>query len=89
MQTATASELGAFDVNLNLSCGDLETSSIEGGLEGTLRFKSSEEAFTVKASPWVGFSTPGILWKVKVNAKLWPFSLADMLDAFVGVRAEL
>jgi hypothetical protein len=89
MQVATASELGAFDVNLNISCGDLEKSSIEGGLEGALKFKSSEESFTVAASPWLGFTTPGILWKVKVNAKLWPFSLADMFDVFVGVRAEL
>jgi hypothetical protein len=89
MQVATSSELGAFDVNLNVSCGDLEKDSIEGGIEGTLKFRSSEESFTLAASPWLGFATTGILWKVKVNAKLWPFSIADMFDVFVGVRAEL
>jgi len=26
---------------------------------------------------------------VKINANLWPFSLSTLLDAFVGVRAEL
>lgn len=44
---------------------------------------------TFKVSPWVGFSTPGVQWTVKVNTKLWPFKLSDMLDGFVGVQAEL
>ncbi|MGA2975762.1 MAG: hypothetical protein ABSF77_10685 [Spirochaetia bacterium] len=88
MQAYNPTELGTFDVNLNITLGDLTKNTFEGGMEGNLRFSSSAEAFVLKASPWVGFSTPGVLWTVKVNAKLWPFSLTDMLDAFVGVRAE-
>jgi hypothetical protein len=88
LQVATPDELGAFDVNLDLSAGDMDAQGIEGGVDGNLQFKSSLETFTVKASPWVRFSLAGILWNLKVNAKLWPFSLADILDVFVGVRAE-
>jgi hypothetical protein len=83
-----ATELGSFDVNLNVYLGDLVTSPVRGGVEGNFRFASSSGEFQIKASPWIGFLTPGVLWNIKVNAKLWPFSLADMFDGFVGVRAE-
>jgi hypothetical protein len=85
----TATESGTFDANLNLYFGDQTNTTLQGGMEGNLRFQSSAGDMTVKVSPWVGFSTPGVQWTVKVNAKLWPFDLGDMLDGFVGVRAEL
>jgi hypothetical protein len=90
MQQANSSELGSFDVNLNLTLGDLSKSTFEGGLEGNIRVSSSNpaQAITFKASPWVGFSTPGVLWTIKVNARLWPFDVTQLFDAFVGVRAE-
>jgi hypothetical protein len=88
MQTSYPDELGTFDVNLNMYVGDQTKTDFQGGAEGNFRFQSSTGVFTVKASPWVGFSTPGVLWTLKVNVKLWPFSLTDMLDGFVGVRAE-
>ena len=85
----TATESGTFDVNLNLYFGDPTTTTLQGGMEGNFRFQSSAGEMIIKVSPWVGFSTPGVQWTVKVNAKLWPFKLSDMLDGFVGVRAEL
>ena len=88
-QQSYPTELGTFDVNLNFYLADASKSSFQGGLEGNFRFQSSAGTFTVTASPWVGFATPGVLWNVKINANLWPFSLSTLLDAFVGVRAEL
>jgi hypothetical protein len=88
MQMPYPDEQGTFDVNLNLYLGDQAKTTFQGGMEGNFRFQSSTGVITVKASPWVGFSTPGILWTVKVNAQLWPFDVGDFVDGFVGVRAE-
>jgi hypothetical protein len=88
MQASYPSELGTFDVNLNMYVGDEAKTAFQGGAETNFHFQSSSGVFTVKASPWVGFSTPGVLWTLKVNVKLWPFNVNDMLDGFVGVRAE-
>ncbi len=88
-QALYATESGTFDVNLNLYLGDQTDTTLQGGLEGNFRFQSSAGDMTVKVSPWVGFSTPGVQWTVKVNTKLWPFKLTDILDGFVGVQAEL
>jgi hypothetical protein len=88
MQAAYPSEIGTFDVNLNMYAGDPSKTDFQGGAEANFRFQYAAGTFALKVSPWIGFSTPGVLWTLKVNAKLWPFSLADMLDGFVGVRAE-
>jgi hypothetical protein len=87
-QVYYSTELGAFDVNLNVTLGDLTKNALQGGLEENFRFQSYTGAFQFKVSPWIGFSTPGVLWTVKVNAKLWPFSLTDLVDAFVGIQAS-
>jgi hypothetical protein len=89
-QQAYPDELGSFDVNLNLILGDLSKNAFQGGLEGNLRYTSANpsQAITVKASPWVGFSTPGVLWTVKLDSQLWPWDLTKLVDLFVGVRAE-
>ncbi|HEY9592888.1 MAG TPA: hypothetical protein VHE79_00325, partial [Spirochaetia bacterium] len=87
-QQYNASELGSFDVNLNTYLADPAGSMLRGGLEENFKFQSSTGVFQFKISPWIGFTTQGVLWTVKVNAKLWPFSLTDMVDAFVGIQAE-
>ncbi len=88
-QTAYPTESGTFDVNLNLYLGDQTSTPLQGGMETNFRFQSSAGEMTFKLSPWVGFSTPGVQWTIKVNTKLWPFKWSDLLDGFVGVRAEL
>ena len=89
-QQAYPDELGSFDVNLNLTLGDLARNTFEGGLEGNLRYTSANpsQAIVFKASPWVAFSTPGVFWTVKLDARLWPWNITQLFDAFVGVRAE-
>ena len=88
-QQSYPTELGTFDVNLNMYLADASKTSFQCGLEGNFRFQSSAGTFAMKASPWLGFATPGVLWNVKINANLWPFSLSTLFDAFIGVRAEL
>jgi hypothetical protein len=85
---AETSELGTFDVNLNLFFGDLSKTSTLGGLEGNLDFDSTSGTFLFKLAPYISFTTPGAVWKIKVNTKLLPFDTSDMFEGFVGVRAS-
>ena len=80
-------EAGSFDVNLNIGYGDPSKDTLQGGLENNFRFQSATQG-EFKLSPWLGVSTPGVLWKVKVDAKLWPFSYSDLFAVFVGAQAE-
>jgi hypothetical protein len=81
-------ELGTFDVNLNLFFGDLSKTTTLGGLEGNLDFDSTSGTFLFKLAPYISFTTPGAVWKIKVNTKLLPFDTSDMFEGFVDVRAS-
>lgn len=85
---ATTGETGSFDINLNLYLGDEVSTPVRGGLEANFRFDKAEGAFTIKASPYAGFTTRGVIWDFKCGVKLWPFDLANLIDAFIGLRAE-
>lgn len=80
-------EAGSFDVNLNLAVGDPSTDALQGGYETNFRFQSGTQG-ALKLSPWLGVSTPGVSWKLKVNAKVWPFDYADLIEIFVGAQAQ-
>jgi hypothetical protein len=88
MQAANPSELGSFDVNLNIYAGNAATTPVQGGVESSILFQTSSGQFMAKVAPWIGFATSGIQWTAKVSAKLLPFDVATMFDGFVGVRAE-
>ncbi len=89
MQSAYPAEQGTFDVNLNMYFGSQSTSTFQGGMEENFQFHSYSGEFALRISPWVGFTTPGITWILKVNANLWPFNLNSLVDGFVGVQAEI
>lgn len=80
-------EAGSFDVNLNLAFGDLSQDTLQGGLESNLRFESGTQG-AFKLSPWLGVTTPGVLWKVKIDSQVWPFSWSDIVQVFVGAQAQ-
>jgi hypothetical protein len=80
-------EPGSFDVNLNLALGDAAKDPFQGGLESNFRFESATQG-AFKISPWLGISTPGVLWKLKVNTQLWPFSYSNLIEVFVGAQAQ-
>jgi hypothetical protein len=85
-------ELGSFDVNLNFLFKSEALEQISGGIEANLVFRAATGAavqqLTVKASPYLTFVTPGVLWDVKVNANLFPFNPSTLVDVFLGIRAE-
>lgn len=84
---ALTGELGTFDVNLNLYLGNAEKSLTQGGLEGNLGFDSGTGSFDLRVSPYLSFATPGAVWKLKVDTKLLPFDVTDLVEVFVGIRA--
>lgn len=86
-------EVGNFDVNVNAYYGDLIKTSIRGGIEGNFKFQSSSTTSTgilqTVISPYVSFATPGVVWTVKTDLKLFPFSFSTLFDAFLGIQATL
>ena len=82
-----AGEAGSFDVNLNLAIGEPTQDTLQGGLESNLQFLSGTQG-TFKLSPWLGVTTPGVLWKLQVDTQVWPFSWSDLLQVFLGAQAE-
>ncbi len=82
-------ELGSFDVNVNFLFGNPIQSPISGGVESNLSFSTiGSQQFLVKLSPYIGFITQGVMWKLKINFRLWPFSLTNFVESFIGIRAE-
>ncbi len=82
-------ELGSFDVNINFLFGNPQKSPISGGFESNLAFTTiGTQQFLVKASPYVSFITQGVIWKIKMNARIWPFNINSLIETFIGIRAE-
>jgi hypothetical protein len=80
-------EAGTFDVNLNIYYGAASKDSPQVGLENNFNFQSGGQT-AYKLSPWFGVNTPGVLWKVKVNANLYPLDFSDLVEVFVGAQAQ-
>ena len=85
-------ELGSFDVNLNFLFKKNDDPRLSGGAEANLVFRNEEatsaQQLRAKVSPYLSFVTSGVLWDLKVNVNLFPFSLSSLIDVFLGIRAE-
>ncbi|MEW5815444.1 MAG: hypothetical protein AB1798_08645 [Spirochaetota bacterium] len=82
-------DLGSVDINVNFQIGNPQKSPASGGLESSLKFSAHQtEQFRALVSPYFSAITSGLLWNLKLNVKVFPFVLADMFEAFIGVRAE-
>jgi len=92
LQFYNPTEVGNFDVNINSYFGDLVTTNVRGGLEGNFKFQSSTlntaGVLQTVVSPYVSFATPGVVWTLKLNFKLFPLTYA-FFDAFLGIQATL
>jgi hypothetical protein len=80
-------EAGSFDVNLNLALGEPSQDMLQGGLETNLRFMSGTQG-SLSLAPWLGITTPGVLWKLRFDSQVWPFSWSDIVQVFVGAQAQ-
>ena len=88
LQVATG-ELGSADINANFQFGNPETSIVSGGIEALLALSTTaSQQFRAVISPYFRTVTSGVYWDFKVNTQVFPFSLSELLEVFVGVRAE-
>ena len=87
LQTATG-ELGSADINAKFHFGEPQGAA-SGGVEAKLGFSSSsDDQFKAIIAPYFSVATSGVSWDFKVNTKLFPFDLSDIVEIFVSVRAE-
>lgn len=78
------------NVNVDLRFGNPTINRTIGGFETELDYSStSSSQFQALVSPYLRLVAAGVIWHFKVDLKLYPFVLADMAEAFVGVQAQL
>jgi len=89
LQEAT-DERGATDIVVRLIAGDVQQNPVSGGLETgvTLRPESTEEQLRVSVAPFVSLNASGVIWDIKANVKVFPFTMDDLLEAYIGIRTE-
>ncbi len=82
--------MGSADVHINFMIGEPELSTFSGGLEGSVTFDSSAPSnkFGVKVSPYISAITSGVIWNIMLNTELFPYSLTDMFEGIISVKAE-
>jgi hypothetical protein len=82
-QEANQTNIEAMDINLDLQFHGKEESLISGGIEGNFVYQTAPSSETIgKAMPYVQLSTPGVVYKAQLNAKVWPFDVSDLSDTF-------
>jgi hypothetical protein len=83
----------AFDVNLNLLLGGTAATKISGGLESNFSYQTESggatiSEFRIRLSPYLQLLTSGVIWEIRVNGKLWPYSYSDLIECFFSAKAE-
>jgi len=86
----TTADKGSADVHINFMIGEPETSTFSGGLEGSVTLNSAavSSQFGVEVSPYVSVITSGVIWNIMLNTELFPYSLEDMFEGVISVKAE-
>ncbi len=89
LQDATI-DSGSSDIHINFMLGDPEKSTFSGGLEGSTTFNPSAltDQFGVIVSPYISAVTSGVIWNIMLNTTLLPYSLNDMFEGIISVKAE-
>jgi hypothetical protein len=83
-------ESGATDIVVRLIAGDVQENTVSGGLENAIRLRpaSSDQQLRVSVSPFLSINSSGVLWDFKTDFNLFPFDLATLFEAYVGVRTQ-
>lgn len=84
-------EEGSADIHFNILFGDPLENPVTGGIETNFNLEtddSSAQDFTITASPYLRAVTSGVVWNFMVNLTLLPYSLEEMVEGVIGVKAE-
>jgi hypothetical protein len=90
-QQQATNELGNADVNVDFRLGNLNENPYAGGLETILYFQTSNPSanqIQVTLSPYFSAITSGTRWNLKMNFNVFPFSITNLFECFIGVTAE-
>ncbi len=79
----------AMDINFNLRIGKPEKSIITGGMETRLSFKPfKNDQINTVLSPYLNLSTYGVLWNFRIDVDILPWNRNNILEFFIGLKAE-
>jgi len=87
----TTGEEGSADIHFNLLFGDPLKSPLSGGLETNFTLKTdpgSSQDFEITAAPYLSVVTSGVVWNLMVNFTLLPYSVEDLVEGVIGIKAE-
>lgn len=84
-----AIDTGTSNVHLNFMLGDLTKTPFAGGVEGTVTFNSSSSTnqFSIVATPYLSAITSGSILNLMLNINLFPFTLTNMFEGVIGIKA--
>ncbi|MBN1648512.1 MAG: hypothetical protein JW874_10820 [Spirochaetales bacterium] len=89
LQEETGQE-GAMDFNLNLRFGNPVKFPLTGGIESTFSYGStSSSSFETLVSPYISFISSGVQWDIKAIFQVFPWEPEQLIEAFIGITAEL
>lgn len=88
-EQAATGEGGIFDVNLNLRFGELHKHLVSGGFETNLSFENASiSGLQIKISPYLELLSPGVVWDMKCNIKVFPMGgVENMFEGILGIKA--
>ena len=87
---STTGDSGSSDVHINFMIGEPGVSTFSGGIEGSTTYNASAATnqFGIKVTPYLSAITSGVIWNIMLNTKLFPYSLNDMFEGVISVKAE-
>lgn len=90
-QQQLTNELGNADIDIDFRIGNLNENLYAGGLETILYFQTADPStnqIQVTLSPYFSALTTGTKWNFKMNFNVFPFSITNLFECFIGVTAE-
>ncbi|MDR2182344.1 MAG: hypothetical protein LBN92_06680 [Treponema sp.] len=84
-------EHGLADINAKLFFGSLETSAVQGGIEGTVELGIREnEDIKMWISPFLSAVSSGLLWdfKVRINPRYFTSGESTAAEGYIGIRTS-
>jgi hypothetical protein len=83
-------ESGDVDILISFMYGDKEKTSVSGGIENQLSLQTREgEQISFRISPFLSLVTSGVIWDFKINTRLYPYRIKELVEVYVGVKTEL
>ncbi len=82
-------QVSTSNVNVLFRFGNPNVDPTTGGFETELDYSTvGSSQISTYVSPYLRVVASGIIWRMKVNLKVFPFSTSDLVEAFFGVQTQ-